>query len=506
VTLEVKHPPSPVATLHPRAVGVLGLILLATYLASCTSEVTSDATSQEQWLAGDHHVHSEYSVSWNREVDPPVATIGRHGVYAIAKNARMARRYGLAWMVTTDHGGRHHAKINLEQAYPSILEARRAVPKVIQYFGFELNAPGADHASVIMPHTSDEAERIYELESRFDKIDADPDDPGADTVERMVEALSVMKEISPPPVVIANHPSRYAMDGEVYGRTRPADLRAWNDSAPDVAVGMVGTPGRQAAPLKPDGSIRDDRPRGNYRGQPTYGGFDRMTAELGGFWDSMLGEGRRWWITANSDSHRNWAEGGMDFWPGEYSKTFVYAERDHDSILEALRAGRVFVATGDLISELYVSATTGVGETADIGGTLGLGAGEDVTIIIRVRDPDSKNAHDDSPTVNRVDLIRGHYYEAGSEVDRNDNPSAGVIRRFGAKDWSRDGEFLKMTMQLENIDRDFYIRVRGTNTDQLEPDPDSAGEDPWDDLWFYSNPLFVEVEPTRETATPAADR
>jgi len=25
------------------------------------------------------------------------------------------------------------------------------------------------------------------------------------------------------------------------------------------------------------------------------GGFDQMTARLGGFWDSMLGEGRRWW-------------------------------------------------------------------------------------------------------------------------------------------------------------------------------------------------------------------
>ena len=38
------------------------------------------------------------------------------------------------------------------------------------------------------------------------------------------------------------------------------------------------------------------------------GGFDQMTARLGGFWDSMLGEGRRWWVTANSDSHVNWGD------------------------------------------------------------------------------------------------------------------------------------------------------------------------------------------------------
>ncbi|WP_353901506.1 hypothetical protein ABUL04_10295 [Micromonospora harpali] len=33
--------------------------------------------------------------------------------------------------------------------------------------------------------------------------------------------------------------------------------------------------------------------------------------------------GRRWWITAISDSHVHWTRGGSDFWPGEYSKTYV---------------------------------------------------------------------------------------------------------------------------------------------------------------------------------------
>ena len=146
-------------------------------------------------------------------------------------------------MVTTDHGGQLHAKINVEQAYPDVLQARRDVPDVIQFFGFELNAPGADHASVIVPHTRDEVDRVYELESQFDKRNADPNDPGADTVGRMVEALTAMKEFPAPPIVIANHPSRWAMDGEVYGTTRPADLRAWNNAAPEVAVGMAGAPG-----------------------------------------------------------------------------------------------------------------------------------------------------------------------------------------------------------------------------------------------------------------------
>mgnify|MGYP003313366317 CR=1 FL=1 len=57
-----------------------------------------------------------------------------------------------------------------------------------------------------------------------------------------------------------------------------------------------------------------------------------------------------WWITANSDSHVHFSEGGSDFWPGEYSKTYVWAHKNHDSILESIRSGRIFVTTGDLIN------------------------------------------------------------------------------------------------------------------------------------------------------------
>jgi len=407
----------------------------------------------------------------------------------------MAKRYGLAWMVSTDHGGRLHAKLYLEQAYPDVLESRRAVPDVIQFFGFELNTPGADHASVIVPQTHDEADRVYQLESQFDKIGADPDDLGANKVGRMIKALEVMRDFPAPPVVIANHPSRSARDeGEIYGKTVPEDLRAWNNVAPEVAVGMAGAPGHQAAAINADGSIGPRGSRGYYWGQPTYGGFDRLTAELGGFWDSMLGEGRRWWITANSDSHRNWMDGGIDFWPGEYSKTYVYAGRDHNAILAALRAGRVFVTTGDLLSELYVTVATEAGNTAAVGGTLRLRSGEIATVTIRLRDPGGENSHGDAPAVNRVDLIAGDSAGTQAGANPNRNPSTRIIRRFGAGDWTREGEFLTMTERLQDIDRDIYLRVRGTSGKELEPDPDPPGENPWRDLWFYSNPVFVQVE------------
>jgi hypothetical protein len=35
--------------------------------------------------------------------------------------------------------------------------------------------------------------------------------------------------------------------------------------------------------------------------------------------------------------------------------------------------------------------------------------------------------------------------------------------------------------------------VRGTNGTELEPEPDLAGEDPWSDLWFYANPVLIDV-------------
>ncbi len=467
------------------------ILLTVALLSTGCAPLVPEVPDSRSWLAGDHHIHSRYSVTWDREADPPEPIIGSHGLYPIPLNALMADHFGLSWMVSTDHGGRNHSKLNLEEAYPNLLVSREVVPEVIQFFGIELNAPGADHASVILPHSHDEADRVYQVESQFDRVDAGP---GGNNPERMVEALTFMRSFPNKPIVIANHPSRTAMGGARYGRTSPAELRAWNDAAPDVAIGMIGSPGHQAISIDRDGSIKPagGMGRGQYAGQPTLGGFDPMTAILGGFWDAMLGEGRRWWITANSDSHIHWTEGGVDFWPGEYSKTYVYAENRSFEILAALRAGRVFVTTGDLVSELSVSARAS-GDIVGIGGTLTTERGGDVTVVIRVRDPGGNNAHGQNPAVSRVDLIVGATNLRSSDPDRDTNLSTYVARRFDESDWTQEDEFLTMTYRLEDVDDSFYIRVRGTNTSELEPEPDPRDEDPWTDLWFYSNPVFVDI-------------
>ena len=458
--------------------------------------ITAPATAQDAndrtWIAGDHHIHSRWSVGWDRTTDPPSPKKGGDAIYPIPMNALMAQHYGLSWMVATDHGGPSHSKINREEAYPELLLARKTVPGVIQFWGMELDTPEAEHSSLIIPHTHDEADFLEEIERRWARHDVWPPDSTRNQLSRMIEALDHMKNLNTKPIVIANHPSRTATDSTT-GLVSPAELRQWNNTAPGVAVGMAGAPGHQAATLNADGSPRTSVPRGGYRLAPTMGGYDRTTAIVGGFWDSMLGEGRRWWITANSDSHVNWKEGGADFWPGEYSKTFVLAHKDYDDILDGIRGGRVFVTTGDLISELWVTAAHNDKE-AGIGGEIAVPQGSNITVTIRFRDPDSGQANGDSPFVGRVDLITGQIHGIQDNLGLDVNPSTKVAARFTAADWERDGEYRTITTTIENIQHDIYLRVRGTNTDELEPLPDPAGEDPWSDLWFYANPIFIAVQ------------
>lgn len=468
------------------------IFLLALLLIplGCTVSLPTEQTESKQWLAGDHHIHSRYSVGWNAETDPPSPKIGGDAIYPIPMNALMAKYFGLAWTVATDHGGPNHSKVNLERAYPELVRSRELVPELIQFYGMELNSPAADHSSLIIPHGAAEAEHLHALESRFDKLEAYPLDPARDTEVKMLEALEFMRKMSRKPVVIANHPSRSATGLGEYGLDSPAEFRGWNDTAPEIAVGMAGAPGHQAVTLNPDGSSRELFPRAGYRLFPTMGAFDQMTARLGGFWDSMLGEGRHWWITANSDSHVHYTEGGYDFWPGEYSKTYVFAEKNHDSIIEAIRTGRIFVTTGDLISELYLTASDGI-NSANIGGELKLSNGSSVQVTIKIKDPANDNHNGDNPQVQRVDLIVGDVTGKVTDKSQDTNDSTRVVKRFYKKDWQRRGEYLTMTHILENVSAGLYLRVRGTNTDELEPERDPLGENPWLDLWFYSNPIFI---------------
>jgi hypothetical protein len=478
----------------------------AVFVALCALAVGSINVAQDserRWLAGDSHIHSHWSPGYDRTKNPPEPLKGKDAIYSTPLNAQKARQYGLSWMVTTDHGGPNHSKFNLRSAYAELKESRRAVPEILQFYGMELNMPAMDHHTLIIPRADDEWKTLFGIESEFDANEAWPPDPSRHTEAAAVQALTFMKGLTPLPLMFANHPSRSAAGVGKYGLVEPRELRNSNDLAPDLYRGMEGAPGHQAGTLMPDGTQRLDAEgqpagdRGAYGtpGARTFGGFDQMTAIVGGLWDSLLGEGRRFWIVATSDSHAHFADPtnpGADFWPGEYQKTYVYAALAYDDVLDGLRHGKAFAVAGDLISELDVIATSGT-RHAEAGETLAVKKGSNVTLAVRFRDPGQPNAHGDSPTVSRVDLITGLVTPPATDRNSDRNETTKVAFRFTASDWKSTGDVHVVKTALSNVQASMYVRVRGTNTGNAEPPMDEAGENPWTDLWFYSNPIFIEV-------------
>jgi hypothetical protein len=107
--------------------------------------------------------------------------------------------------------------------------------------------------------------------------------------------------------------------------------------------------------------------------------------------------------------------------------------------------------------------------------------------------------------VARVDLIAGDV--RGPLLDRHAaiNETTKVVARFAQTAWARVGDDIEVVTTLPAITRNMYFRVRGTNTNDLEPAMDVPGENPWTDLWFYSNPIFINVA-TPETSPAGAKR
>lgn len=112
------------------------------------------------WLAGDHHVHSQFSVDWKPGSDlkaAPEPVIGGDFSNTIPTNARMGRKFGLSWMAATDHGGPNHSRVSRDLAYPEVLKARREVADLVLFFGLELEyargGPFQHHRPHLTPGT-----------------------------------------------------------------------------------------------------------------------------------------------------------------------------------------------------------------------------------------------------------------------------------------------------------------------------------------------------------------
>ena len=511
-----------------RAAGILGagvasMGVLPTVSAAADETPRRPREGGFRWLAGDHHIHTQYSPD---------------GQYRVIDHVRHAHAFGLDWMVITDHGSVQHARIGVEKVNPDIVAARDAVDEILVFQGLEWNIPAAEHGTVFVHPGPNEVSVLKAFENNYDGVVTATT---ASTAGNEAVAVSGLQSLSiavsnrdvKDALMFANHPARKGLDS-------PHEIRTWRDAAPGIAVGMEGAPGHQAAGIatptgpgagrgfydnSPTSSSFPAYPLASYR---TYGGFDWMTSTVGGLWDSLLSEGKPWWITANSDSHQVWSDtsvrgagsdfatngffndpehatapqlGNGDFWPGYYSRTHVGAENfSYAAVMRGLREGRVWVDHGALIDALDVRLRAGDREVP-LGGVLTARQGSPVQVVIRIRTASLPNWTQVVPKLAKVDVIRGDVTGEAADRDGFTAPGTKVVQTF---DVSAQTGVIRLSYDLGPLSEGLYVRLRGSDGNRLAPglggaavDPagpqlDVLGDaDPWKDLWFYSNPMWA---------------
>ncbi|MFI6805000.1 PHP domain-containing protein [Streptomyces luteogriseus] len=489
------------------------------------------------YLVGDHHIHSVYS---------------HDAKYTFSQLAAAGAKYGLDWMVFTEHSNFGHADHGAALEHEEILTARADNPRQLIFQGLEWYIPAAEHCTVFTAPGRHEVDVLTRFESAYDgKLLAyDKGGPAdTDTARNEAHAVKAIKWLAEQRrsgyvddvLVLANHPMRLGIDS-------PHEMRAWRDAAPEIMIGMEGAPGAQGAAIP--GWRGANSIRGEYENKPsaqswpgypadgylTYGGFDWATATVGGLWDSMLAEGRLFSVTTNSDAHRivfdtwkngDWQPGqtfdttgrlpdpvntdtpqpGSDFWPGQFSRTHVGVTRyGYRAVMAGMRAGRVWLDHGHLLDGLDVRLTRDRdrGRGVTLGGRLRVRKGEKLTLNVTVTTASRPNPQGILPELAHVDVVRGAV--RGPVADR-DTWKAPDTRVAASKDVSgREGTYT-LRIPLTAGEESFYVRLRGSDgnrngpgclgaaVDPHGPVPHAPGDgDPWADTWFYSNPVFVDVE------------
>ncbi len=505
------------------------------------------------YLKGDFHQHTTYS----------------DGSYSFAHMMAKNNQYGLDWWSNNDHGGAFNrdgrnsgTDLNTtvywdsyasnpivgtastsnghqnmwrwqslrDYSFTDILTARLLYSTKTIIQGYEWNVPGHEHASMGLItnqfDASPNCNPLAEFEFKFDGSDTDVTGgvvqgwtkstlaDHAKTLEAITWLQTNYKTTS---YVVPAHAERQK-------KYKINHFRDMNDAGPDVCFGFESMPGHQKSSGRGGYSASSD-------GGVTYGGCGVYAAKVGGLWDAMLSEGRKFWLFASSDCH----DVAGDFYPGEYQKTYTYTTaKTAQAIVDGLRSGNSWVVEGDLIDSLIYTV-----ETADqsrtkvgMGSNLIVSKGKSVKITIKARDPQGVNNNTYSsytnPVLDHIDIIKGKIGAKIASTDPHytvDNvTTTSVIARFDAvggvtdtksitsQKWTSLGNgWVEMSLIIPNVTDSVYLRLRGTNqglnvanetdvdgnplTDALMGTNDAAKA--FADLWFYSNPIFVYSNPVK---------
>lgn len=520
-------------------------------------KVLSTQQAGPGYIKGDFHQHTTYT----------------DGSNSFATMMYMNNKYGLDWWANSEHGGAFPTDASApaltsapfdqkggkywdaftsnpilgdassssghqnmwrwqslrDYSFKDVLAARALYPNKVILQSYELNVPGHEHCSMGLIANQFQANPncnpLAEFEYKFDNSDIDVNGGKANGWvkstntghSKAVEAAAWLEQnYKTQSYLVFAHPERKSL-------YTVSDFRDLNNAAPDVAFGFESMPGHQKGS---EGATT----RGEYvktsktDGLCTYGGTGVYAAKVGGLWDAMLGEGRKWWLFANSDCHAVGSDPDMkkaaDFWPGEYQKNYTYVidRTNAQSIIDGLRSGNTWITTGDLIDSLEFKIN------GALMGQVVRPLNGKAIINILVRNPQKNNNNTYSsftkPVLDHVDIIAGNV--TGKKTPGTQdyssplNASTQVIARFdavgGVKDannissqkWLDLGNGVKQISFAMDVATDMYFRLRGTNIGlNVDKQTDGAGNPladtlitataatAFDDLWFYSNPIFV---------------
>lgn len=497
------------------------------------------AMAEGEYLPGDFHQHTTYT----------------DGSHWFTKMMEENNNY-LEWWANSEHGGSYKTdgegvkwldyptnpilgdnpsagsmyrwQSLRDYVYPQIETAREDHLDKTIISGLEWNVPGHEHCSTaIYQPGSDKPTAISEFEYRFDKSDKDTSRTGeagllGDTLSK-TNSSSKANAIAAVEWMEALYQSGKGDAWVVPAHVERArsytieDFRNWMDAGKDVAIGFEGQPGHQV-----------EKGRGGFGGSAvgggTYGGSGFYVAKVGGLWDALSAEGRKYFNFASSDCHYNWSFGGGDFWPGEYQKNYTYIDVNANDPIQAVfdgnRSGNSWTVMGDLIDKLIFTVEKADGTVAMMGETLDVAPGEEVTVKILMRDPKGTNncpLNMDNPSLaqigvsqplsmpklDHVDMITGsitgNVPTTAAVIENTDyQTDASVAMTFNGSNWKANKNGVIQVKYTMTVDNDMFIRLRGTNMPANVPnETDEAGNPLLDTLAvdnIYGNLDKAELE------------